>query len=239
MKGIVHSFQSMGAVDGPGIRFVVFLQGCPLRCVYCHNPDTWKIAGEEYSVDEVCEKIRRCQPYFGEEGGVTVSGGEPLLQWEFVSELFRKLRQMGIPTALDTSGIGNLAAAPQVLKYTDMVLCDLKFTTEEEYQEYCGGDLREVLMFLKLTEQMDVPLWLRHVVVPELGDCRARAAEAVRIAGEFTNLRRIEFLPFRKLCVSKYEAMEIPFPLAEYSECPEDLITECNELVLRQGFSTK
>jgi pyruvate formate-lyase 1-activating enzyme len=231
MKGTINSFLSMGAVDGPGVRYVIFMQGCPLRCLYCHNPDTWKIAGKEYSVDEVCEKILRYRSYFGEEGGVTVSGGEPLIQWEFVSELFKKLRECGIHTALDTSGTGNSKVAGQVLKYTDLVICDLKFSTDEEYLEYCGGDLREVLTFLKLTEQMQIPLWVRHVVVPDLGDSRARALDIVKMAKEFTNLRKIEFLPFKKLCIPKYEAMGIPFPLEEYRECPDSLIKELNDLM--------
>ena len=162
MDGSIHSFQSMGAVDGPGIRYVVFMQGCPLRCVYCHNPDTWSLEGDKYSVDQVYQTIMRYKPYFGEEGGVTVSGGEPLLQWEFVSELFQKLKEKGIHTALDTSGIGNPDGAKEVLNYTDLVLCDLKFQTEEDYIEYCGGDIKEVLSFLKLTEAdadppMDTP----------------------------------------------------------------------------------
>lgn len=231
MKGIINSFQSMGAVDGPGIRFVVFLQGCPLRCVYCHNPDTWKISGEEYSVEEVFKKITRYKQYFGEQGGVTVSGGEPLMQWEFVSELFQMLQENGIHTALDTSGVGNIDAAAQVLKYTDLVICDLKFTTEKDFMKYCSGDLKEVLTFLKLTEQMNIPLWVRHVVVPGLKDTRKRAQDAVKIAKGFTNLCKFEFLPFKKLCLPKYEALGIRFPLKEYEDCPDSLIQELNGLV--------
>lgn len=226
MKGIIHSFQSMGAVDGPGIRFVIFMQGCPLRCAYCHNPDTWNPTGKEYSVDDVYNKVLRYEPYFGEEGGVTVSGGEPLWQGEFVFELFKKLQQKGIRTALDTAGVGDLARAKKVLKVTDLVLCDLKFTTEEDYFKYCGGSLQEVLQFLELTQEMDVPLWIRHVVVPELGDCKKRASEVVKIARGFTNLQKIEFLPFKKLCLTKYEALGIPFSLEKHPECSQELLRE-------------
>ncbi len=213
MKGSINSFQSMGAVDGPGIRFVVFMQGCPLRCIYCHNPETWSLRGEEYSVDDVVRKILRYRPYFGEEGGVTVSGGEPLLQWEFVTELFQRLKAEGIHTALDTSGTGSLDGAAELLAYTDLVLCDLKFSTEEEYREYCRGSLAQVLSFLKLTEQMRIPLWIRHVVVPGLTDGAPSISRITEMAEEHANLCKFERLPFEKLCISKYEALGIPFLL--------------------------
>ena len=224
MKGRVNSFQSMGAVDGPGVRYVVFMQGCPLRCVYCHNPETWSPEGDEYSLEDVCRKILRCRPYFGEDGGVTVSGGEPLLQWQFVSELFRRLKEEGIHTALDTSGIGSLQGAGEVLKYTDLVLCDLKFASEKDYQRRCGGSLEQVVSFLELTEQMQIPLWIRHVVVPGLTDGEKSVAGIVGIAKHYSNLRKLELLPFKKICAVKYEKMGVPFPLADYEECPDGVI---------------
>jgi pyruvate formate lyase activating enzyme len=213
MRGRINSFQSMGAVDGPGIRFVVFMQGCPLRCIYCHNPETWSLGGEEYSVDDVVRKILRYRPYFGEEGGVTVSGGEPLLQWEFVTELFRRLKAEGIHTALDTSGTGSLDGAAELLSYTDLVLCDLKFSSEEDYREYCSGSLEEVLSFLKLTEQMRIPLWIRHVVVPGLTDSESSISRIMEMSEAHSNLCKLERLPLKKLCISKYEALGIPFLL--------------------------
>lgn len=224
MKGRINSFQSMGAVDGPGIRFVVFMQGCPLRCVYCHNPDTWSLSGDEYNVEDVYLRILRCRPYFGEEGGVTVSGGEPLLQWEFVSELFRKLKEEGIHTALDTSGAVGIHGTAEVLKDTDLVLCDLKFSTQEDYHQYCNGSLDQALAFLKLTEQMQVPLWIRHVVVPGLTDGEESISQITGLAKQYSNLSKFELLPFRKLCIAKYEAMGIPFLLADHEDCPDDAI---------------
>lgn len=234
MKGWVNSFQSMGAVDGPGIRFVAFLQGCPLRCAYCHNPDTWSLdGGEEYSACEVLKKILRCRSYFGSEGGVTVSGGEPLLQWEFVSELFGKLKAEGIHTALDTSGIGDLDGAAEVLKHTDLVLCDLKFQTEEGYRQYCRGSLKQVLSFLELTERLKIPLWIRHVVVPGLMDSEESISEIIMIARRYSNLKRVELLPFKKICTVKYDAMGIPFPLADHGECTAE---EIRKLSIFSGF---
>ena len=225
MKGRIHSFQSLGAVDGPGIRFVVFMQGCPLRCAYCHNPDTWDpAAGDEYSVDEVVGKILRCKPYFGEEGGVTVSGGEPLMQQEFVISLFRRLKEEGFHTALDTSGIGRFDGAREVLNNTDLLLCDLKFSSEEEYKKYCGGSLIRVLRFLELTKELKIPLRIRHVVVPGLTDSEEHIGRIIEMAGQYSNLEKIELLPFRKICISKYEALGIPFPLADTEECPAAVI---------------
>ena len=217
----------MGAVDGPGIRYVVFMQGCPLRCVYCHNPETWSLEGQEYSIEEICQKIKRFKPYFGVNGGVTVSGGEPLLQWEFVSELFRRLKEEGIHTALDTSGAGSIHGSAEVLKYTDLVLCDLKFSTQEAYRQYCNGSLDQTLAFLQLTEQKQVPLWIRHVMVPGLTDDKESLIRIAGLAKQYANLSKFEMLPFRKLCIAKYEAMGIHFPLADHEDCPESVVTIC------------
>jgi pyruvate formate lyase activating enzyme len=226
LTGRVSQFQSLGAVDGPGLRYVVFMQGCPLRCVYCHNPETWDIAGgEPYTVDEVLEKIFRCRAYLS-SGGVTVSGGEPLLQAPFVAELFARLRQEGLHTALDTSGIGPSAGAEALLSVTDLVLCDLKFTAAADYRTYTGGDLDQVLEFLDLTEKMGIPLWVRHVAVPGLTADPAYIRQVRRLAGSFSNLEKLELLPFRKLCTAKYDALGIPFPLAGTPECSPELLEQ-------------
>jgi pyruvate formate lyase activating enzyme len=234
MKGKIHSFQSLGAVDGPGIRFVVFMQGCTLRCAYCHNPDTWSLTGEEYGTDEVVEKILRYQPYFGENGGVTVSGGEPLLQWEFVAELFQKLHAENIHTALDTAGIGDFEGARTVLRQTDLVLCDLKFSTDEDYLRHCRGNRDTVLSFLKLTEKMGVPLWIRHVVVPNLNNDDESILNISKTARQFSNLEKLELLPFRKICESKYRNMGIVFPLNDYEECADSEIQRLYQLMEEQ-----
>lgn len=215
MKGRVHSIQSLGAVDGPGVRYVVFLQGCPLRCAYCHNPDTWDFSGgQEREAAELVQEICRYKMYFGDKGGVTVSGGEPLLQPAFVGELFRLLHGEGIHTALDTSGVGNLEAARRVLEHTDLILGDLKFATREEYKTHCKADMAKVLAFYRLAAEMQVPLWVRHVVVPGLNDSLEDMGKIQALAQSFSNLEKIEWLPFHNLCVEKYQSMGIPFPLA-------------------------
>ncbi|MFR7677231.1 MAG: pyruvate formate-lyase-activating protein [Acutalibacteraceae bacterium] len=239
MTGRVHSFQSMGAVDGPGVRFVVFLQGCPLRCAYCHNPDTWDPqGGSAYTPEAVCEKIVRCRPYL-KHGGVTVSGGEPLLQAPFVAELFRLLRGQGLHTALDTSGTGNLEQARAVLAETDLVLCDLKFADARAYRAHCGASFEQVLQFLSLTEAIAVPLWVRHVVAPGLTDDFDQVREIARIARRFSNLEKLELLPFRKLCAEKYERMGIPFPLKDTPEMEEEALEHLLDLLKAEGLLPK
>lgn len=215
MKGRVSSLQSLGTVDGPGLRYVIFLQGCPLRCVYCHNPETWDPAGgREYAPEELVEKVLRCRAYFGEQGGVTVSGGEPLLQAPFVAELFRQLKETGIHTALDTSGAGDLQQAAQVLDWTDLVLLDLKFPDEAGYRRYCRGSWAQTQAFAALAGEKHVPLWVRHVVVPGLNDSledlRAIKAQAESLPG----FQKLEWLPFHNMCLEKYQQLGLPFPLA-------------------------
>ena len=237
--GRVHSFQSMGAVDGPGLRFVVFLQGCPLRCQYCHNPDTWDgLGGTVYTPQQVADRISRYLPYL-KRGGVTVSGGEPLYQPEFVAELFRLLQEMGVHTALDTSGAGDLHKARQVLRYTDLVLCDLKFPTEEGYRTYCKGSLQKTQDFLHLVAEENIPLWIRHVVVPGLTDPEASIQQIAWQAAACPTLEKVELLPFRKLCLSKYEEMGIRFPLADTPECSPAALEPLQKIVDSIAFGNR
>ena len=231
----IHSLQSMGAVDGPGLRYTVFFQGCPLRCVYCHNPDTWDFQnGDIATVDQLLQKIQRCLPYL-KGGGVTATGGEPLMQAEFVAELFRRLREEGIHTALDTSGIAPESSARLVLEHTSLVLADLKFTTEEDYRRLCGGSLDAVLHFLSLTRERRIPLWVRHVVVPGLTDSAEHARRFAEITAGFPNLERIELLPFHKLCLEKYRDLGIAFPLENTPAAQKNDITRFRSLLQACG----
>ncbi|WP_324825352.1 pyruvate formate-lyase-activating protein [Sinanaerobacter sp. ZZT-01] len=221
MLGRIHSFQSMGAVDGPGIRYVIFMQGCPLRCAYCHNPDTWEQeAGDVYEPEDVVKKILRYRPYFQKNGGVTITGGEPLLQAGFISEVFQRLKEEGIHTALDTSGMGcsDREKINNVLAYTDLVLCDVKFLSEADYQKHCRGSFQTVCSFLELLKEQQKPVWIRHVVVPGLTDAKEHIKKLGMFLNAFPNVEKIELLPFRKLCLEKYEALGIPFSLEDTPE---------------------
>lgn len=233
--GYIHSFQSLGAVDGPGVRYVIFMQGCPLRCAYCHNPDTWAMAGDapacqKWTPEDVVQRVLRYKEYL-KNGGVTVSGGEALMQPEFVEKLFSLLKENGMHTALDTSGVGDLKAAARVLKYTDLVLADLKFSDTGDYKTYCGASMDQVLEFLRLTESMEVPVWIRHVVVPGLNDSEGQIRKIGEIAKSFKNLTRLELLPFRKICVTKYEEMGIEFPLKDYDACSQEEIDRIEKML--------
>lgn len=206
----------MGTVDGPGVRFVLFLQGCPLRCACCHNPDTWKIGGgSTVTVPEMMEKIRRFRPFFGEKGGVTVSGGEALLQEEFVTELFTACHAEGIHTCLDTSGYRITAATPALLAVTDLVLLDVKYATEADYRAYVGGSLSSVLTFLELLEAMQLPTWIRQVIIPTKNDRPEQLVALSALLQPYSCIQKIELLPFHKLCIEKYQALGIPFPFID------------------------
>ncbi len=231
IKGRIHSIQSLGAVDGPGLRSVVFFQGCPLRCVYCHNPDTWSFSqGTEVTSDDVVQKIKRFLPYI-KNGGVTLSGGECLSQPEFCLELLKKFKDMGIHTAIDTSGICDLNKTENLLKYTDLVICDIKFSSNEEYTENTKANLSKVTAFLDLTERLQIPLWIRHVVIPGLTDSQSSVKHILSIAGKYSNLEKIELLPFRKICIPKYESLGISFPLSNIPECSKEAIEELSLLI--------
>ena len=216
--GYVHSFQSLGAVDGPGLRFVVFLQGCPLRCCYCHNPDTWQAGqGQRLLPSQVAARALRYRSYL-RHGGVTLTGGEPLWQPRFAAELFALLQAQGLHTVLDTSGVGDLEAAAAVLRHTDLALVDVKFLTEEDYLRHTGGRLCQVRAFLDLCLRQNVPIWARHVVVPGLTDGQDHLRRLLAFLAPYSTLQKIELLPFRKLCLEKYDALGIPFPLREVPE---------------------
>lgn len=231
MTGNIASFQSMGAVDGPGLRCAVFMQGCPLRCAFCHNPETWvPCAGTQTSEEELTARILRYRSYI-KKGGVTVSGGEPLLQAPFVAALFRRLHKEGIHTALDTSGYGDLDAARELLGVTDLVICDIKFTDETTFGRICGGQLSSVYDFLALTAELRVPLWLRQVIIPGINDNEGSVLQLKKQASLYPNAEKIELLPFRKLCVEKYEQLGIPFPLADTPECPDETVRALQALL--------
>ncbi len=225
--GRVHSFQSLGTVDGPGVRSVIFMQGCPLRCACCHNPDTWDFSGgEEKSADELVQRVLRFKSYYGENGGVTVSGGEPLMQSEFLIELFQKLKKNGIHTSLDTSGCVLNENVKKVLEYTDLVLLDFKYTNAEDYLEYTGMDMERAQGFLEYLESINKPTWLRFVVIPSLNDSEESIKSLFDLKEKYSCIEKIELLPFRKLCLEKYENMGIPFPLKNTTEAKQEIIDE-------------
>ena len=232
IKGYVNSIQSLGTVDGPGVRFVAFLQGCNLRCSCCHNPDTWDCSGgTEYTPEEIVKKALRCKEYFGSEGGITLSGGEPLLQSEFAYEVFRLCHQEGINTCLDTSGSVLDDNAKKLLSETDRVLLDIKYTNDEDYKKYVGCTTREPLGFLKYLNEQGIPTTLRQVIIPTLNDTEDNVLKLQEIAKSHPCVDRVELLPFRKICKVKYDKLNLTFPLEHLPEPTFEQMDKLNELV--------
>ncbi len=216
MTGRVHSLQSLGTVDGPGIRYVVFLQGCNLRCGCCHNPDTWDTAqGTEFSAEEILQKVLRFREYFGADGGITVSGGEPLLQSEFCTELFSLCHKNGINTCLDTSGSILNDSVKELLSLTDRVLLDIKYTTDCLYQKYVGCSMDKPLRFLSYLNEKNIPVTLRQVIIPTLNDNEENIKNLRNITKSHPCIDKTELLAFKKICQVKYDEMKISFPFAD------------------------
>lgn len=216
MTGRVNSIQSLGTVDGPGVRFVVFFQGCNLRCKCCHNPDTWDMAGgKEYSAEEIVSKAIRYKEYFGAEGGITLSGGEPLLQAEFAAEIFEKCQQNGINTCLDTSGSILNEKVKKLLSVTDRVLLDYKYTDDASYRLNVGCGIRQVEDFLAYLNSQNIPVTLRQVIIPAVNDTEENILKLKEVIQKYPCVDKTELLPFRKICAVKYKNMGIPFPFEE------------------------
>ena len=213
MLGYIHSFESMGLVDGPGIRSVVFMQGCPMRCLYCHNPDTWEAKSTTaLSPDDIVKKLLRFKSYYGQDGGVTFSGGEPLTQPEFLALCLRLCHENGINTCLDTSGCG-MDEYDDILENTDLILYDVKHYDPEKYREITAQPIERTQKFLDSAQRMNVPLWIRHVVVPGLTDSEEHFRALEEYLKTLKYVKRIELLPYHTLGVEKYKAMGIKYRL--------------------------
>ncbi|MBE6794176.1 MAG: pyruvate formate lyase-activating protein [Ruminococcaceae bacterium] len=215
-RGYIHSFQSLGTVDGPGVRFVVFFQGCNLRCKCCHNPDTWKLGeGSVFEAEEIVSKVLRYKEYFKDNGGITLSGGEPLLQADFAADIFRLCKEHGINTCLDTSGSVLNESVMLLLGLTDRVLLDIKYTSDNDYKENVGCSYFKVLDFLSVLDSMMINTTLRQVIVPSVNDSDDNIIKLRDLAIKHKCVDKIELLPFRKICQTKYDEMGLVFPFSD------------------------
>lgn len=230
--GRINSIQSLGTLDGPGIRFVVFMQGCNLRCGYCHNPDTWDIkAGTEVHLNELLDKAIRYKSYFGKDGGVTVSGGEPLLQAKFVNDFFKMCHKEGINTCLDTSGSIMNENVKELLRNTDRVLLDIKFTNDDDYIRYIGCNLESPLLFLDYVNKNNIPTTIRQVIVPTLNDNKDSILKLKEIISDNKCVDKVELLPFKKICKVKYDNLGTEFPFETFETPDKDLISSLNRIL--------
>ena len=229
----VHSFLSLGCADGPGVRSVLFLQGCCLKCAYCHNPDTWFLPGfTEISSREIAERVAKYRPYYGKTGGLTVSGGEPLIQAEELTELFSLLSEMKIHRAIDTSGFCpslSSGVLSRLLSVTGLIICDIKFSDDAGYQRYCNapqGAFERIMSFLSSVQDAGCDIWIRHVVLPGITDNIEYISSVFERALAFKSLKRFELLPFRTLCRQKYESLRIEFPMKDTPDCTQEKIQQ-------------
>lgn len=214
--GLVHSFETFTTVDGPGIRFILFLSNCPLRCKYCHNPDTWACKGKEYSVDEIVNEILKYKNYY-KNGGVTISGGEPLLQIDFVIEIFKKLKKYNMHTAIDTSGItfnvNQIEKFDELNKYTDLYLLDIKEIDEKKHIELTGKSNKNILEFAQYLSKNNKKVWIRHVIVPTINLDKEDLIKTKEFIDTLNNVERVDVLPYHTLGVHKYKDLGLKYPL--------------------------
>lgn len=228
VKGKIHSIESMGLVDGPGIRVVVFMQGCALRCKYCHNPDTWTGEGSiQLSAEELVSRILRFKSYFERSGGgVTFSGGDPLRQPEFLKEVLRLCKENNIHTTIDTAGVG-FGNYEDILQYVDLVLFDVKHLNAEEYKELAGIEIEESLHFLEACKKMNTKLWIRQVVIPGITDSEDYITNLGKYIKTLNNVEKVELLPYHLLGINKYETMGIKYRLEGVEAMDKE---KCNDL---------
>lgn len=232
MKGRIHSIETCGTVDGPGIRYILFTQGCPLRCKYCHNADTWKMTdGKEVDTAELINEVVKYKSYMQfSGGGITVSGGEPLLQPDFVKDLFVKCKANGVHTCLDTSGFISLDKADPVLDYTDLVLLDIKSYNPEVYKDLTGVPLDPTLAFANHLSERNIPVWIRYVLVPNLTDNLEDIEALAKFLTTLSNVERIDVLPFHKMGEYKWEQLGYEYALADTLEPTRESVTETKEI---------
>ena len=244
MKGRIHSIETFGTVDGPGIRLVVFLQGCPMRCLYCHNPDTWGAAAEmERTAEEILELHERNKGYY-KQGGITVSGGEAMLQIPFLIELFTKAKEKGVHTCLDTSGIlfpigektpGKIKKREQIdalMQVTDLILLDIKHIDDTKHKELTGYSNEAVLAFANYLDEKQVPVWIRHVAVPGITDKKEEYVELGRFLGGLSNIKAVDVLPYHTMGKVKYDALGMAYRLDGVPEMPKEQALELRKYIL-------
>ena len=238
MVGKIHSLESFGTVDGPGIRFVVFMQGCPLRCQYCHNPDTWEVNREtpyQLEPEALLSEVLRYKNFIA-KGGVTVTGGEPLLQPLFLKDFFRLCKENGLHTALDTSGYICSDRALEVLNFVDLVLLDIKTIDSSLHNQLTGVEQKNTLTFLEELESRQIPTWIRHVLVPELTDRDDALERLAQYLSSYKTIQKIELLPYHTMGVHKYEALGLDYPLKGIALLSKERLENAKAIFRKWGF---
>ncbi len=243
LKGKIHSLETMGSVDGPGIRYLIFLKGCPMRCQYCHNPDTW--ARDDYDIytaDELLDRAERYREYWGSEGGITVSGGEPLVQMDFLTELLRKAKERGMNTTIDTAGSLFTREEPffgrfqELMKYTDLLLLDIKHIDSERHKILTGRDNENILDLFRYLDETGKPIWIRHVLVPGVNDADEYLERTDAFIRSLHNVKRVEILPYHTLGTFKWKELGLDYALEGVEPPTKELLAHANEMLHTQEY---
>ncbi|MBO5561729.1 MAG: pyruvate formate lyase-activating protein [Firmicutes bacterium] len=236
--GYIHSIETFGLVDGPGVRFIVFLSGCALRCNFCHNPDTWALkTGTPMTAEELIKKALRYKNYWGEDGGLTVSGGEPLLQTDFLIELFKLAKQNGVHTVIDTAGQPFTREEPyfskfnELMELTDLLLLDIKHIDDEEHRRITGMTNKNILDMAKYLSDIKKPVWIRHVLVPQWSDNDEYLEKLAAFIDGLENVERVEVLPYHDLGMAKYEKLGIEYKLKDIRPPDEERIKNAEKIL--------
>ena len=246
MDGFIHSTESFGTVDGPGVRFVIFLQGCPMRCKYCHNPDTWEMnVGEQRSAQSLIDEFERNRAFY-KKGGITVTGGEALMQIDFLLELFALAKERGIHTCLDTSGITYRPGATSynekldaLMKVTDLVMLDIKHIDPQGHKVLTGHDNAGILAFAKYLDEKQIPVWIRHVVVPGITDDETLLARLGAFLATLSNVKALDVLPYHVMGVTKYEQLGVDYPLKGVPAATKDQAAKAKMIILAAYWRQK
>ncbi|CAM3707565.1 pyruvate formate-lyase-activating protein [Erysipelothrix urinaevulpis] len=233
--GYVRKLETMGMVDGPGIRTIAFLSGCPLRCLFCHNPDMWKTdEKDKTTVDELVNKLKRYKPYYGETGGVTFCGGEPLNQPDFLYEAMKACKEEGIHTVLDTSGFGRPDKFDDILSVTDLILYDIKGLEDKKYRDMTGVPIETTHIFLEKAQEKNVTIWIRIVIVPGYHDNYEYMDDLAEYIAPLNNIERIELLPYHTMGVNKYDDINMEYPLDGVPAMNHDITMEMQEYLIQE-----
>ncbi len=236
--GLVHSVESFGSVDGPGVRYIVFMQGCNMRCAYCHNPDTWRTGVGDTKAVDIYTKAIRCKSYWKNGGGITVSGGEPLLQMDFLIDLFTLAKKDDVNTCIDTCGqpfdssnVEFMSKFNELMGLTDLLLVDIKHINNEKHISLTGKPNTNILEMIKYLDSIDKPIWIRHVLVPTIDDDEESLYELKHFIDSLHNVKRVEVLPYHTLGVHKYEALGIKYRLEGIEPPDKDTIKKANDIL--------
>ena len=232
-KGKLHSLETFGAVDGPGIRTVFFMQGCPARCTYCHNPDSWKVGtGRDIDVDEILHRAKRGIPYYGSEGGVTFSGGEPLLQGNFVLEAIKALKAEGIHTAVDTSGTYFDDNSAKVIEAADLVLLDIKHVDPAKFKDLTGRKQDPLFKVIDAINEYETPVWIRQVIMPDYNDTEEYIASLNEFLSQIKTIQKVELLPYHNMAEKKYAKLGMDYPLKHMKPMSRAKVEELKKITL-------